>query len=165
MEHGLASLSLRPLASALDTSTYTLTYQFGSKREIVEAIMISLTEADAASAWGAGALSPGQRAKAIWSEASDPEHVGHNRLLNEQVTVGSLEELEEHAAHRLRARRTALEASLVSAGVAAEDAVTGATVVCAMIDGLILDLLATGDAERLDRAMAWLVDWLDDAAF
>lgn len=165
MERGLASLSLRPLANALDTSTYTLTYQFGAKREIVAAIMEALTTADAASAWGDPSLTAGQRVKQAWSAASDPECAGHQRLLYEQVTVGTLEELEEHAAQRLAARRMALQRSFVDAGVPEDEAITGATVVCATIDGLVLDLLASGDTERLDRAAAWLVERIDDIGF
>ncbi len=165
MERGLASLSLRPLANALDTSTYTLTYQFGAKRDIVSAIMGALTEAEAASPWSNAALSPAQRVKEVWASASDPDQAGHQRLLHEQITVGALEELEEHAAERLQIRRKALETAFVQAGISPDDAITGATVVCATIDGLVLDLLATGDTERLDRAATWLVERLDDIEF
>src|SRR3954454_21000885 len=34
-EHGIGDLSLRPLAKRLGTSTYTLTYQFGSKDQLL----------------------------------------------------------------------------------------------------------------------------------
>ena len=165
MERGLASLSLRPLANALDTSTYTLTYQFGAKREIVSAIMEALTAAEAASPWANASISAGQRVKEVWAASSDPDQVGQQRLLYEQITVGSLEELEEHAAARLTARRKALETSFVQAGMSPDEAITGATLVCATVDGLVLDLLATGDTEPLDRAAAWLVERIDDLAF
>ena len=34
-EHGIGDMSLRPLAKRLGTSTYTLTYQFGSKDQLL----------------------------------------------------------------------------------------------------------------------------------
>ena len=39
LAHGLAGLSLRPLAAALDTSPRMLLYDFGSKQELVAAVL------------------------------------------------------------------------------------------------------------------------------
>jgi AcrR family transcriptional regulator len=42
LDHGLASLSLRPLAAALKTSPQMLLYFFGSKEELISEVLVRI---------------------------------------------------------------------------------------------------------------------------
>src|SRR2546430_12050912 len=48
LEHGLADLSLRPLAAALGTSTRMLLYDFGSKERLIAAVLAEARRREAA---------------------------------------------------------------------------------------------------------------------
>src|SRR4051794_13705551 len=70
VEHGLADLSLRPLAAALDTSPRMLLYYFDSKERLVaEALAAARTrQAEQAQAWLAAQpeLGPSELLKRFW---------------------------------------------------------------------------------------------------
>ena len=72
---GIGDLSLRPLAKCLGTSTYTLTYQFGSKDQLVadavrHALAASQSVAELAAEAGAR---PPELVRRLWSWCTSPE--------------------------------------------------------------------------------------------
>jgi len=167
-EHGVGDLSLRPLAKQLGTSTYTLTYQFGSKEGLLvdairhaEAQQLELIES-----WQTSSdeLSSGEMLRRFW----DWCHTGNNlklvRLLIEASTLGgSQQEMFGDVGSRLVSEWVAvITAGLVRSGVSAAEAERLATHVYATITGLQLDLIATGDTERIGQAFDQLCDYLDD---
>lgn len=164
LEHGLGELSLRPLAKATGTSPRVLLYLFGSKDGLVKALLARARADELALLTRLGELPPGVAeenrlpgvAALLWSWLADPAHrallalwvEGYARSLVEpggpwagfaRATVADWLEVLA-AAQPGRVRDTA-------AGLAER------TEVLAVLRGALLDLLATGDAERVDRAV------------
>jgi AcrR family transcriptional regulator len=76
LEHGLEGLSLRPLAAALNTSPRMLLYDFGSKEELIDAILAEVRRREEAliaereiDFHGA----PGEAIAAVWDWVSADE--------------------------------------------------------------------------------------------
>jgi AcrR family transcriptional regulator len=149
--HGLAELSLRPLAKAVRSSPRVLLYYFGSKEELVveivrrgrarqQAMMAQLKLSD---------LPAREVARRLWREWSKPEWEALTRLAFEVYAMalndparfpGFLESSIRGWIEALRGCTT-----------------TQATIMIAGFRGFLLDLLATHDRERIDRAVdEWL---------
>lgn len=160
LEHGLADLSLRPLASAIGSSPRVLLFLFGSKDGLVRALL-ARARADEMTLLEhlrqrrrdtdlAGAVSQ------VWAWLSDPRHQGLLRLWVEAYArslvepngpwggfaLGTvtdwLEVLAEFQAPRCRQM----------AGARAQS-----TAALALLRGALLDLLATDDHQRVSAAL------------
>jgi AcrR family transcriptional regulator len=156
--HGVSDLSLRELARAVGTSHRMLLYHFGSKEELLVAIVEANETAQRASV--AEALATGDSApldvlRRVWDRLADPVMWPSERLFFElygQALQG-------------RPGTTALLDGIVSswvepaAGLLArpgEDQAEGqalARLNLAVVRGLLLDLLATGDRAGATGAM------------
>jgi AcrR family transcriptional regulator len=148
LEHGLANLSLRPLAAALGTSTRMLLYDFGSKEELIAAVLAEARrrEAELLRAWVTEPdASEAETLAAIWSWIAAPEREPFLRLFFE-VYVDSLGERGARAA--VVEWIDFLATSWFPRGL---DAAT-ATLFVGVVRGLLLDRLATGDRARTDAA-------------
>ena len=90
-DHGIGDLSLRPLAKQLGTSTYTLTYQFGSKdRLLADAVRHALARqvgAVSALVSEAGDPAPSDLVRRMWEWSTSPENLGLVRMLLEATTL------------------------------------------------------------------------------
>lgn len=155
--HGLAELSLRPLAKAIGSSPRVLLYYFGSKEALVveivrrgrarqRAMMMELKPRN---------LSPREVARALWREWSKPEWEPLTRLSFEVYTLALSDPsrfpgfLESSIDEWLEAMRGCTK--------------TQATMVIAGFRGFLLDLLATHDRMRINRAVdRWLKAVYDD---
>jgi AcrR family transcriptional regulator len=160
LEHGLADLSLRPLATAIGSSPRVLLYLFGSKDGLVRALL-ARARADEL-AFLAGLTGPHRPvalevlAERVWRWLVDRNHralltlwvEGYARSLVEpdgpwagfaRATVDDWLDLLA-AAQPPRERRS-------RAGLARR------TAVLAVLRGAFLDLLATGDVERTTAAV------------
>jgi len=153
--NGLANLSLRPLAGALGTSTYTLTYQFGNKSEILRSIVDALAEDEANASYARAGLSTRELLDAYWIDVKDPERLAFHRTMIERATVASLEGLSQEKMVESVPRQILVD-SLQRDGASAEDADVQASLVWAAAQGLAMEYIATGDANRLDRAASEL---------
>src|SRR5262245_15155005 len=82
-DHGFAELSWRPVAAALGVSTTTLVHHFGTKEQMLEAILGRLRERMFAATRDPGGERPGlaAEARAAWARASDPGREAEFRLL------------------------------------------------------------------------------------
>ena len=157
-EHGLADLSLRGLAGELGTSHRMLIHHFGSKQELWVAI-VQEVERRQISAMEAATVDPslglGDVLRVRWRAISDPSLWANERLFFEVYalalreapgTEGFLDEVVESW--------VAPAAELVEAlGVPSEDARAFARLGVAVVRGLLLDLVATGDRAEVDAAM------------
>ncbi|MGW1990369.1 TetR/AcrR family transcriptional regulator [Embleya sp. NPDC001921] len=164
---GLGDLSLRPLAGALGVSTYTLTYQFGSKEELLRAVLEFVEAEQAATARGAMADADGRVGAVVaayWGWVAEPAHLARVRLVFEALTIPRLKELlpGDVRARLMSAWVDLLTGDLVRVGMEREEAEAEATVAASALAGMLLDLLATGDRERLDRGARRLARRLDD---
>lgn len=158
-ENGLGELSLRPLARALGTSTYTLTYQFGSKDELVVAAVEHALECHfgIVEDWvnADPDVTPVELVRLYWDWLRDDANLRLVRLLVEAVTLArSQPELFGVAANTFVGQWTdVLSGRFQRFGLAEPAAAALATQVHAMLVGLQLDLMATGDWARLEPAL------------
>ena len=157
-EHGLADLSLRTLATALGTSHRMLIFHFGSKEgllvEVVRAVedqqraLLDELRADPG-------LEPLAQMQALWQHLTAPALAPYERLFFEVYAQGLLG---KEPARRLL--EDAVDAwlppvvdLLAAQGVPPDEARAEARLALAVTRGLLLDLLATGDADAVGAAM------------
>jgi AcrR family transcriptional regulator len=156
---GLAGVSLRPLAQALGVSTYTLSYHFGSKEQLlVEALAHVEEEQRRLVAGWTAELGPEADAAAVieryWAWVSRPANLGQVRLVFEVLTSPQGAELlpAEHRRRLMSAWVELIAGELHAHGVPKPRATIEATIAASALAGMVLDLLATGDQRRLRTA-------------
>jgi len=158
MKHGLATLSLRPLAKALGCTPRVLLYHFGSKEQMITHVLAQLRQRQRATFDRVDAPSLPEACRIIWLQMSAPESELLFRLFFETYGI---------ALRRPRLYRAFLHDTIEDwLGVIAEDlrevyeakeARAVATIVLAGLRGFMLDLCATHDRRRVDRAVElWL---------
>lgn len=161
--HGLVGLSLRPLAQSMGTSARMLVYHFGSKQKLIaealdgvrarQQIQVEKWLSDAMGLEFVGLL------RRFWEWSSSAESESYGRLFFEAYGMALIDRervpgfLDSAVSEWLLVMSSALTDVGVS-GVAAEEFATGAL---ALHRGLLLDLLATGDRSRVERAHARLM--------
>jgi AcrR family transcriptional regulator len=165
LEHGLAGLSLRPLAAALGTSPRMLLYDFSSKEELIMAVLtevrrrLSVMLADhvrTTSPSGANLV------RTVWDWASSAERAPFMRLFFEVY----VEAMANPSAYSERGRAMVTEwldqfgTALAGTAVTGADT-TSATLVIAVLRGLLLDRFSTGDERRTDLALERFAELLD----
>jgi len=156
-EHGLARLSLRPLAAAIGSSPRVLLFLFESKDGLVRALLARarrdelrlLTETGPADDLaGAGAQ--------VWSWLSDP---AHRPLLTLWVEVYGRSLIETagpwagFAAETVTDWLAVLARAQPPATRGTDRSAAERTAVLALLRGALLDLLATGDTTRTTAAV------------
>ncbi len=160
MEHGFSELSWRPIAAALGVSTNTLVHRFGTKEKMLEAILGRLRDRMRAATTQSAGDRPtlASAARAAWTRASDPNHGPEFRLFF--AVYGSAlqapHQFADFLAHVIADWMSVL-CEAQGADATSAPAMRTATLVIATIRGLLLDLLATGDAARVhDAAESYL---------
>jgi AcrR family transcriptional regulator len=141
LEQGLAGLSLRPLARALGTSPRMLLYDFGTKERLIHEILAEIRRREAS------LLDAEVRTlEDVWRWISAPEREPFLRVFFE-VYVAALGRGDAAPFVRdwLEFLRERWQPSV--------DEPT-ATLMVAVIRGLLLDRLATSDRARTDRALS-----------
>jgi AcrR family transcriptional regulator len=159
LAHGLADMSLRPLAQAVGSSPRVLLFLFGSKDELVRALLDRARADELAALAALAALrQPDLPAVAagVWDWLADPERRG---LLTLWVESYARSLVDPAGPWGDFARRT-VEDWLALFGAAQTPAVrrtrAGAaerTLMLAVLRGAMLDLLATGDTRRATAAV------------
>ncbi len=157
-EAGLAELSLRPLAAAVGSSPRMLLYHFASKERLVAAVLDEARRRQRAllEAWQARSAEHDARTLLIraWQWLAATRHEKTLRLFFEAYGLG-LQNRRRYAAF-LRASANDWNGPFTEAleahGFSRERAQGLATLVVAVIRGLLLDMLATGDRARTERA-------------
>jgi AcrR family transcriptional regulator len=146
IEHGIAQLSLRPLADALGTQAPVLLHHFDSKEQLV-ALLLNEVRARLRTVARAAAAAGEDPVDAVWRWATDPAHEALYRTFFEAYGLA----LRDPVAY------APFLGTVVSDWLAEwgrRDDPTAATALIAMVRGLLLDLLATGDYERVNAAFA-----------
>jgi len=149
---------LRPLSKAVDASPRTLLYHFGSKDALVMAILeeTSRRQARLLEAWYERSAEHDARTLLLraWQWLTAPRHDRLLRLLFESYGI-ALQDRRRHAAF-LRTVSTGwivpFSHTLERQGFSRERAAALATLLVAVVRGLLLDVLATGERTRVDRA-------------
>jgi AcrR family transcriptional regulator len=152
LEHGLADLSLRPLAAAIGSSPRVLLFLFGSKDGLVRELLARARADELALLAGVrgGGLSEG--AAAVWSWLAAPEH---RALLTLWLEGYGRSLVAADGPWAGFARATVEDWLAVLAETGAESA--ECTLVLAVLRGALLDLLATGDVERTTAAVTRMI--------
>lgn len=161
IEHGLAEMSLRPLAAASGTSPRVLLYLFGSKDELIKEILARSRreELDLVATALAGRDSATDSYQLLvdrlWAYLSDPRQRGTIRLFVEAYAT-SLQPDPGPWEGFARASVTDWISILAAAqpGLPRSDAEAIATGTLALLRGLLLDLLARDDPASLHDALA-----------
>jgi AcrR family transcriptional regulator len=168
-EHGIGDLSLRPLAKRLGTSTYTLTYQFGSKGQLLadavrHALLLEVQGVTELAA-GVDRNVPSDLVRRMWEWSTDRENLRLVRMLLEATTLAySQPEVFGGVGQQIIAEGIALlRRAMVDDGIGEAMAQRLATQAYATLVGLQVDLIATGDRERVNRALDELCRSLDEA--
>ena len=159
-EHGLGMVSLRPMAAALSVSTNRLVHHLGSKDELIRASLERAIEVqeDVRRAWLEEDPEMSQpellRQWWRWINAA-PENLALVRLGLEAVTIDATASgiAGEVRAEQVGVWRSSIEERLVKDGLARHEAEIEASIAKGVFTGLVVDLLASGDVDRLGRAL------------
>ncbi len=159
--HGLAQLSLRPLAKAVGSSPRVLLYYFESKESlVVEIVRRGRTRQRAMmSALKLTTLSPREVSRSLWREWSKPEWEPLTRLSFEvySLALSDPERFPGFLDGYVEEWLDALEVCTMLPGYARAQARALGTLLVAGFRGFLLDLMATHDRQRIDRAVdLWL---------
>ena len=167
MTSGISDLSLRELASQLDTSHRVLLYHFGSKEELISEVVQEVRHREKShfvdSVVPNNQASTGQALTAFYdhnvSEAMRPYfHLFYEVWGIAQANPAAYEKFLEGI---VSVWVDSLSEILLRAGYGYEDARTRATLVLAAMRGLQLDIFTTGEKERADRAFNALVSLIE----
>ncbi|MDX3661863.1 TetR/AcrR family transcriptional regulator [Streptomyces sp. ID05-26A] len=155
LTHGLVAVSLRPLAAAIGSSTRVLLYLFGSKEGLVKALLARARVDELALLADIGA-GPGVVAR-LWEWLSAP---AHRPLLTLWLEAYARSLVEPDGPWAGFARATVEDWLEVLRAAQPEDVrdtaagLAARTRELALLRGALLDLLATGDGERVAAALA-----------
>jgi AcrR family transcriptional regulator len=154
LEHGVADLSLRPLAAAIGSSPRVLLFLFGSKDGLVQALLArarrdELELLELARAAGAGERDLAGTAAELWAWLAAEEHRGLLKLWVEGYARSLIDP--QRGPWTGFARATVVD-WLDVLGEVTDDSVER-TLILAVLRGALLDLLATGELERVSAAV------------
>jgi AcrR family transcriptional regulator len=170
IEHGLADMSLRRLAAGLGVSHRTLLYHFGSKDELFQAILRAARTRErfrTESSPDAKEASPGTFAplRQTWEYLSAPREHAFWRFYFEihGLALQNPDRYPDVLHEGVHDWLTTSRDLLIRDGVPEREAVAVATLILAAFRGLMLDLLQTGERDRVDagfEAFASVVETL-----
>jgi AcrR family transcriptional regulator len=142
IDHGLADLTLRPLAEALGVLPNSLVHHFGSKDELLTAILNGVRERLRETVRGQPASdADSDPLRDAWAWSSDPEHLDFFRSFFEAYGL----------ALRHPDRFAGFLERVVSDWLVTDNPVR-TTLDLAVLRGLLLDLLTTGEHARVQEA-------------
>ncbi len=155
LEHGLADLSLRPLAAGVGTSARLLVYHFGSKEGLLTEVLGAMHAHVRDSLARLLELPPPngshQPLRRFWDWAIAEANYPYLKLLYELQVLAARDpatyapHLKHDAAQSLAAALAVMSSPLRSTSMA--------TLCIAVFDGLFLELMSTGDRERTTAAL------------
>lgn len=150
---GLARRSLRDLAMQVGTSHRMLIHHFGSRDGLLAAV-VDAVESDQNERIDDLPDDPAEAIRSTWRQTSDPSFWPVERLFFECYARGSqgeapFDQLVPKLVDQTLAAMSARRADLMQGA----DAQSLARLSLAVIRGLLLDLVATGDRAATDRAL------------
>ena len=166
--HGLAELSLRPLAKALKSSPRVLLYYFESKENLVVEIVRrgrARQQAMMATVKLSG-LAPKAVARTLWREWSKPEWESLTQLSFEiySLALRDATRFPGYLEASIHGWLAALEVCTMLPGYTRRQAEALGTLLIAGFRGFLMDLLATHERARINRAVDLWLEFVYDAA-
>ena len=165
VKHGIAELSLRPLAKAVGSSPRVLLYYFGSKERMLVKVLAEIRDCQRTTYGQMQALTFEEACRTICKHMSAPESQALFRLFFEAYGLA----LRHPRRYKVFLDSTVedwvkfVAAPLVLEGHKRKQARSFATMILAGLRGFMLDYCATGDRNRLDRAVELWLHTLDPA--
>jgi AcrR family transcriptional regulator len=155
---GIGDLSLRELAAAIGTSHRMLIYHFGSREGLLVAVTRAVEETQRAAL--ASAADTPEDAWALWQRLSHPTMWPQERLFFELYSYALLGRPGTEALLDgiVESWVVPIADAYVRAGVDEATARAEARLGVAVVRGLLLDLLATGDRNGVDDAYRRFLD-------
>jgi len=155
LKHGVAGLSLRPVAEDLGTSARMVVYHFGSKDGLITAVMDEVRSRIQKS-FSKVLLDTQKKPathimRAFWTWMIHPSNVQYLRLLFE-VQVLAIQNPAKYAHYMERTSSSWLDI-IESCLPPSRKRRVVATLCTAVIDGLLLEYLSTGDKRRTTKAL------------
>ncbi len=164
LDKPLSSLTFRTVASALDVSTFTLVYQFGTRAELVNDVVsaISSRQSEMLERQGPGPETLDEyyeNLRASWRWTLSPRNRQLQRLEFEASLLEVLEPDEPNVTRSLfatwlRVGRNSLEAF----GLSPEDAALESRIMVDAFYGLQYDLIINGDEESATASFMRLIE-------
>jgi len=151
LENGIADLSLRGLASAIGTSHRLLSYHFGSKDELLDALIEALETTHSEALLDLErdpSMSPSEALLRTWDYITQPHILAHGRLALEIFALAFRERPGSPAFFSSfgRAWIDPLVEFSRRSGVPADRAEVDGHIALAMIRGLLLEFAVSGDS-------------------
>lgn len=161
LAHGLGEMSLRPLAAAIGTSPRVLLYLFGSKDGLIRALLARARaeELDLLSAIHASGRAEDrlpQVATVLWGWLADPSRRALLTLWLEGYVRSLVEPAGPWADFARETVEDWLEVLAAAQSARVRDSAEGRaarTRTLAVLRGALIDLLATGDTDRVNAAV------------
>jgi AcrR family transcriptional regulator len=158
LQHGVADLSLRPLAAKVGSKARLLIYHFGSKDSLVTEAMIIVRDrvqkAFAAMVENGHGHTASQIISAFWHWATSKQHQRYLRLFFE-VHGLALQKPVRYGRYLEGAVTTWVEmmAVVLPARMSLQKRRALATLAVSSVVGLLLDYLSSGDGKRTSQAL------------
>lgn len=143
IDHGVAELTLRPLARALGVQPNTLTHHFGTKEQLLSEILNGVRDRLRAMREQSRADASHNPLWDVWRWTADPAREAFFRFFFEAYGVA----LRRPGDYNPFLQRVVTDWIDPRAPVAA-------TLELALLRGLLLDLLTTGDRGRIEQALS-----------
>jgi|SRR5882724_9687655 len=159
LDNGVAGLSLRPLAAVIGSKARLLVYHFGSKEQLLVEAM-GLIRARAKGALEA-TMTPqmasadlGDLLRGLWKWSASTRNRPYLRLFFEMHGL-ALQYPKQYASYLQGSVDSWIDllTSMLTKRLGRARATTTATLIVGIIDGLLLDALATGNWRRTGRAI------------
>lgn len=160
LAHGLADLSLRPLATEIGTSARLLIYHFGSKEGMLAEVLEAMQARLRASFTAMTHAPVGPRGEPLimtfWTWATSRKQLPYLRLFYELQVLAARNPaaygmyLKRHSVNWLELIQDALPPQ--------ERHPAMSTLMGAVFDGLFLELMSTGDRRRTTQALERFID-------
>jgi AcrR family transcriptional regulator len=161
VKHGLADLSLRPLAKAVGSSPRVLLYYFGSKEKMVAEVVAEVRRRQFTAYDQPEVSSFPEACRIIWKQMSVPDSEPLFRLFFEVYGMAMRQPKRYQAFlhHTVEDWLRLIAEPLCREGYKRAEARAFATIVLAGLRGFMLDYCTTHDRRRLDRAVnSWLAN-------
>lgn len=157
VEHSFAELTWRPLATALGVTPTTLVHRFGSKEQMIQAVQQRLRERILAETAPPDGEDLPTYVRRVWERVSDPARDGEFRLFFAVYgqALQAPETFDDFLTHVVADPFKAFASTSTGASTSAP------TLVLATLRGLLLDLLTTGDRDRVTAAAATFLTSLE----
>jgi AcrR family transcriptional regulator len=160
LDNGVGSLSLRRIADAVGISHVTLQHHFGSKDELVAEIVEHLLERTFTPSGDYSDVDSDEPLRVLWAHWTSEAGQRDIRLFFEVLGQSLFDGSDYAGAVRssIEHRNDLVDTNLKRLGCPDERARAHATVLLAVVRGLMMDLVATGDRERLDAAFEIVIE-------